>query len=1226
MTGFSYGSTPGATYGDTSGATYSTALPRQVTGLFAEYNAGAVTLSWDAAGSADDYAILRSGTSGSTASDYSQIGTTSNLTFTDDPPGAPEDFFYRVVARNDRGDGPLSEERTLPAREDQPVLGNGVEDEVAVDRETQVTSRGQVRIQIRETGQSVWDASAVGFAEQTVAFDTLTTTFPGREDGEEYEVRARTEFPDEATGRFTDPVAITTQFPPVTSVTASVTQNTGSVTVSWTDNADNEDGIEVQRRELSTDSGTPTAYTVRDTLAPNTETYSETVAAGQYEYRLRAFTEDASSVSASTATVTRATQIPTDDDAWTVVASNLTDPETNVSPRIERTAYNVDPVVDTANPFGDYGVFKADDTGGDIFDLYPRGERVEFYPPGRDTPRLTGYVVERRELEQNGADVLEVEAYSFDQFLRRNTVTNDQRGNSITEALEDIVTTDTPVSFVAGNVEVEDGQQLTRSYRGEPVEDVLRDFAFKSGNEEFGVNDDLEFFFRPRETRHIDRGIDRTQWFNYDIPELGKETINEVEVWFADGDKSVVVDDGTDKLDLQDSLGLPDPGTQRAELQRPLITDVADAEDIGRKYLKFRTATLSGTVTTFDLYDAEPGDTIDVSIPPRGIDTEFVIAAVEYRWGRDETELTVVERRGDVDDILADLSDSVQRNKMEGANRDAVQNRITTTNATALVDVTVAADGNAPDATRVVNDGRRAIRDAWAGDAPPDVTTLVVGDDNSGLSRSNTTLRNQTASTSVTQSLPDATSVTFSASVTETGVAELGLEAADGTLLTRATFDSPVSLSGTVTVTLSVNNDGSVSRGVLTTDGQTGVRDVLADNSPALPDTYAYGDGQSGVSESDTALDNQLVTAPLDVVTIQSATTTTDFADLVSLDATTPLQTAGGTLELVQSGFFTEAEAQSGSAGGVFSDSGASNGEVVSFFNNGHSVSFSPTPQYTIPSGDVGIAFRYKRTSGDTVPGLNFELNNTVIIDFPTGWTNNTGFNWFTADVGGAVGDLTAGDTATVSLTVDGETGDNLLIDALFLYDQRFSYTFDNSVDADGYLSAPALFPTSATTPFTTATARQEFDDVAFNLSAPDVSGDFFVELSGDGGNSFTRVSNSRTGSVTFSSLTDSVDSRVRLGPTGETRSTATPTEQFNGQEISQWELTATISAVRADAINETLARAVVAPNTITGETIREAGVLSGSTLLTRHVLAEFNVLADQRLASSETTTFTGTE
>jgi len=52
----------------------------------------------------------------------------------------------------------------------------------------------------------------------------------------------------------------------------------------------------------------------------------------------------------------------------------------------------------------------------------------------------------------------------------------------------------------------------------------------------------------------------------------------------------------------------------------------------------------------------------------------------------------------------------------------------------------------------------------------------------------------------------------------------------------------------------------------------------------------------------------------------------------------------------------------------------------------------------------------------------------------------------------------------------------------------------------------------------------------------------------------------------------------------------------------------------------------VIAPGTITGETVREAGLKSGSTLLTRHVVAEFEVLAEQRLASAETTTFTGTE
>ena len=304
---------------------------------------------------------------------------------------------------------------------------------------------------------------------------------------------------------------------------------------------------------------------------------------------------------------------------------------------VEDTVFDVDPVVDTANPFGDYCVIKMDDSNGEKFANYARGTRVdvavsENFGLTFDN-RFTGYVVERRETEQNGADVLEVEAYSFDQFLRRNTVTNDQTGNLISDALEDIITTDTPVTYVADNIDVGDEQELTRSYQGEAVETVLRDLAFKSNNEDFGVNDDLEFFFRERENVHIDRGIDNTQWFNYDIPELGKEAINEVEVWFDDGEESVIVDDGTDKLDLQDSLGLADPGTQRAELNRPLLTDINDAEDEGRKYLQFRNSTLSGTVTPFGLFDAEPGDTIDIEIQPRGIDEEFVIAAIEYRWG-----------------------------------------------------------------------------------------------------------------------------------------------------------------------------------------------------------------------------------------------------------------------------------------------------------------------------------------------------------------------------------------------------------------------------------------------------------------------------------------------------------------------------------------------------------------------------------------------------------------
>ena len=64
--------------------------------------------------------------------------------------------------------------------------------------------------------------------------------------------------------------------------------------------------------------------------------------------------------------------------------------------------------------------------------------------------------------------------------------------------------------------------------------------------------------------------------------------------------------------------------------------------------------------------------------------------------------------------------------------------------------------------------------------------------------------------------------------------------------------------------------------------------------------------------------------------------------------------------------------------------------------------------------------------------------------------------------------------------------------------------------------------------------------------------------------------------------------------------------------------------AVLTDDIGEALSRAVVSPGTITGETVREAGLKSDSVLLTRHEIAEFVVGSDQRIASAETSQFTG--
>ncbi|MEZ3163264.1 fibronectin type III domain-containing protein [Halorubrum sp. RMP-47] len=180
--------------------------------------------------------------------------------------------------------------------EDQPALGNGVEDEVAIDRESATTNNGETRLQIRETGAQSWAPSATGFAEQTVAFGTLTTQFTGREDGEEYEVRARSETQD-VTGEWTAPVSIVTKFPGAVNLTATAIDET-TVELTWTDQDDNEIGQEVIRERLGPDGDWWPQRVVADAGA-NTEAFVDDTAQPdeEFRYRIRAFTDDTAATS-----------------------------------------------------------------------------------------------------------------------------------------------------------------------------------------------------------------------------------------------------------------------------------------------------------------------------------------------------------------------------------------------------------------------------------------------------------------------------------------------------------------------------------------------------------------------------------------------------------------------------------------------------------------------------------------------------------------------------------------------------------------------------------------------------------------------------------------------------------------------------------------------------------------------------------------------------------------
>jgi len=385
MSGTTYGGPAGATFGGANGSIPGLPLPRKVENLAVQRgtNADELDVSWDTAGSADEYAVLLAETSDVDASDYTETAVTTTTSATLSGLEQGRDYFIRVVGRNDRGDGPLSEEivgttalpptaitaidnatrgemalsldpqdntdrggidiyrstdgslgtpvatdlaptttsytdadgvldgqqyfytarRTTPDAEtdstqesesallpdeDQPVLGNGIEDEVAVDRETAVSNNGDVRIQIRETGESAWGSSAEGFSEFIGAFDTLTMEFVGREDGERYEVRARTETAS-VTGTWTDPVAITTQFPAVTNLTATAISEI-EAELTWDDNADNEAGQLVVRERLVDGEWWPER--IIEDVGPNTETFVDDTVPPDTEvrYRIRAFT------------------------------------------------------------------------------------------------------------------------------------------------------------------------------------------------------------------------------------------------------------------------------------------------------------------------------------------------------------------------------------------------------------------------------------------------------------------------------------------------------------------------------------------------------------------------------------------------------------------------------------------------------------------------------------------------------------------------------------------------------------------------------------------------------------------------------------------------------------------------------------------------------------------------------------------------------------------------
>lgn len=924
---------------------------------------------------------------------------------------------------------------------------------------------------------------------------------------------------------------------------------------------------------------------------------------------------------AQTGTTTPGTT-PTNGTQWRVLRDETTEADALFDAEI----------VDTFNPFGNYAIAYIDDTEGTRYADYPRGTRMDFQvsPDGETTytTRFSGYVVERRERDIEGADALEVECYSFDQFLRRNTNDTDLSGQSISSALQTLIEDYTPVTWNASNVTVGDDVEVQRSYRGETVETVIRSLAASSQDERFGVTNDIEFFFGPREEEAASRDIDNTQWFDYDIPEEGKEAPNEVKVWYNDGTESVIVDDGRDKLALQDSLSTDRPVSFVKEVNFPEITQLQAAERKGEEIIDERAPTTTGTVTTYGLFDAQPGNTINIEIGPRGIDDEFRIAELEYRWGRAETVVTIVEKRGNQDDLLVRMSETLDRVEMRGADRDAIENRITNT----VAGVTLTATGSVFDSSaqeffttaKVTNTALERLGESWANNFTFDIDTVKIGDDPTPARRTDTDLYNVVETNTVaSETEPTSTKVKWQAAnfATRSGIREIGLFNTNGDLLVRATADDRTfSEDPEVNINIEVANDDTVELGVVTTHGQETIADLLQGTTDP-PTNYAYGDSGTTPTESDTSLGSEIVQEELDELLIQSADSDAEWTSATTIPDTVPLEITGGELALQQTCWFIEGEDWTNSDTDAFGlDSAHSDGSHALLSSSNTFIEWQFTTGYTIPEANFEIDIRqessdfpahtWKLEVGGGSPQTVFSLNDGTSLSLS--WDNITGGNFGSSDWSG--GDIPAG-THTLVLEYDsGST--NLQIDAIAVSDNRYNYTFDNTVSS-GNLSGPEPYPDLVEFELDQVTTTRDVEAADVAQTWDDTTGSQSVAVSNDGGSTYTTSTNSASVSATFGSPDNRMVTKVGLSRYGTQASS--PTDGANGQAIDDHSFTADIQGIAPDKIGAVDCRAIVPAGTQVGETFREGGQVDASdTLLTHVVFAAFDVVTGMRVISSE--------
>jgi len=294
--------------------------------------------------------------------------------------------------------------------------------------------------------------------------------------------------------------------------------------------------------------------------------------------------------------------------------------------------------------------------------------------------------------------------------------------------------------------------------------------------------------------------------------------------------------------------------------------------------------------------------------------------------------------------------------------------------------------------------------------------------------------------------------------------------------------------------------------------------------------------------------------------TVQEVKAGESFSDLLSgVDPTAPLTDDGTELKPAQTGFFQEAENAQGGNGTV-SGSDYSNGEAEEVSDIAGDLRFDFTTEHTIPAGDARFAFRVNATNG-TNPGFEITIGGETVEGVAAD-AYLSGLQWRTTSSRSS--ELSPGShTAEIDVT---ETGDPMIVDTMYVYDSRYSPTFDDSVDANGYLSGPGLYPDQLTPQVSKDVLAFPEEDLDYNVEQATVDITMtqgpsanWLQARLNGGPWYPQDGSEQDTTSIATGFGGDIGTRLQsvidIAATSATRATASPTENYQPEAIEQYRM-----------------------------------------------------------------------